>query len=195
MPSPSSHQTQLHQPVQLPMSPPRAQGDLPEGTIRPWLPSNTEQSGPNDTNDTDLQSSSDHANTTLTSPPAPPPGMGYLPVPELTCLHCLGSNPPGKLGYVVSYIPVPLEKIKTAQQAWSGGLSPQSSQTENQRGRTGGLGSNAGRAVSQDRKINGVWQNAVGYDEVQKERRRGRSESQKRYVPEDAEADLDDVVE
>ncbi|WWC67440.1 uncharacterized protein I206_101348 [Kwoniella pini CBS 10737] len=30
----------------------------------------------------------------------------YLPYPELTCLHCLGSNPPGKLGYVVSYIPV-----------------------------------------------------------------------------------------
>ncbi|WWD08211.1 hypothetical protein V865_006322 [Kwoniella europaea PYCC6329] len=30
----------------------------------------------------------------------------YLPYPELTCLHCLGSNPPGKLGYVVSYLPV-----------------------------------------------------------------------------------------
>ncbi|WVR04234.1 hypothetical protein IAU60_001234 [Kwoniella sp. DSM 27419] len=33
-------------------------------------------------------------------------GPTYLPFPELTCLHCLGSNPPGKLGYVVSYLPV-----------------------------------------------------------------------------------------
>lgn len=31
--------------------------------------------------------------------------QAYIAYPELTCLHCLGANPPGKLGYVVSYVP------------------------------------------------------------------------------------------
>ncbi|WWC87389.1 uncharacterized protein L201_002278 [Kwoniella dendrophila CBS 6074] len=45
----------------------------------------------------------------------------YLPYPELTCLHCLGSNPPGKLGYVVSYLPV-------IQQGQAGSQSQQGQQ-------------------------------------------------------------------
>ncbi|WVO15901.1 hypothetical protein L204_103566 [Cryptococcus depauperatus] len=31
--------------------------------------------------------------------------QAYIAYPELTCLHCLGANPPGKLGYIVSYVP------------------------------------------------------------------------------------------
>ncbi|WRT65262.1 uncharacterized protein IL334_002205 [Kwoniella shivajii] len=50
----------------------------------------------------------------------------YLPYPELTCLHCLGSNPPGKLGYVVSYLPVIPAGSKPSQQSLGNGLPSQS---------------------------------------------------------------------
>ncbi|WVW79028.1 hypothetical protein I302_100991 [Kwoniella bestiolae CBS 10118] len=50
----------------------------------------------------------------------------YLPYPELTCLHCLGSNPPGKLGYVVSYLPVIPAGTNGSQQSLGKGLPQQS---------------------------------------------------------------------
>ncbi|WWD21857.1 hypothetical protein CI109_106345 [Kwoniella shandongensis] len=192
----------------LPLPAPGPQSELPEGTVRPWLPTETTQSS--DENSPDGKST----NASVNPYPAPPPGMGYLPVPELTCLHCLGANPPGKLGYVVSYIPVPSSQIQSAEQAYSGiGQTQPRTQAQRQpqaqaqaqapvqtsRGRTGGVNGagNAHRAVSQDRLINGVWQNALGYEQAQRDRstRRERSESQKRYIPEDVETDADEIVE
>ncbi|OXC66137.1 hypothetical protein AYX13_05052 [Cryptococcus neoformans] len=45
--------------------------------------------------------------------------QAYVAYPELTCLHCLGANPPGKLGYVVSYVPADASgKPLTNDEGW-----------------------------------------------------------------------------
>ncbi|WVQ97533.1 hypothetical protein IAU59_004647 [Kwoniella sp. CBS 9459] len=93
-------------------------GNAGSGLIRPWSPS----FNPGNTSFTTLDGRpvdwnggwAGFAGEAAGSQQAPPPltskqggeSITYLPYPELTCLHCLGSNPPGKLGYVVSYLPV-----------------------------------------------------------------------------------------
>ncbi|WVQ75323.1 hypothetical protein IAR50_004939 [Cryptococcus sp. DSM 104548] len=64
--------------------------------LRPWAPA----SGAGDSTHGAANGISSLSLSNNQSPPA-----SYVAYPELTCLHCLGANPPGKLGYVVSYVP------------------------------------------------------------------------------------------
>ncbi|OCF33963.1 hypothetical protein I316_04309 [Kwoniella heveanensis BCC8398] len=95
-----------------------ASADAGSGLVRPWSPSfnpgntsfTTLDGRPVDWNSGWAGLAGEAAGTQQAPPPlASKQGsetITYLPYPELTCLHCLGSNPPGKLGYVVSYLPV-----------------------------------------------------------------------------------------
>ncbi|ODN91367.1 hypothetical protein L198_05878 [Cryptococcus wingfieldii CBS 7118] len=147
--------------------------------LRPWAPAGDGTQG----------ATKDVSSLSLSNNQQNPPAY-YVAYPELTCLHCLGANPPGKLGYVVSYVPADAQ----------GNPLPPNSSSSSTKGTTqalpNGSGSNVNfpsttSALGDDRRGRGR-----GADQGQERRQRSTSAFRageilggKSYVPDEGEED------